>query len=272
LGYSQPLAFDALARKAREVLDSEEPMSRATISNRVSQAAAKEPSMTPQFHDLHESQRRFRRIPLLPVKRLRLARLFAPLAVMLLLTALAQAQKGHVTLKGSVSETVALSVLPNSTEGDIDPDVVSNGNTVRIILSGHLSQAAVIRVPLLVRSNGGFRISAAVESKTAVLTQLSIIDVRATGTLVSKLAVTELNVLPQFDFRGLDKSASSAPTLLDVSRPFVIASGPRVSLGGTLQAPNNALRITLLIRVRSEQGPLSFLQVTLTGAAEPRIQ
>jgi hypothetical protein len=202
--------------------------------------------------------------PLLPEKRVPLAphHIFACAAVMLLLTALSQAQTGHVTLKASVSETVALSVLPNSTEGDIDTDVVSSGNTVRITLSGHVSQAAVVRVPLLVRSNSGFRISAAMESKTAVLTQLSIIDVRATGTLVSALAVNKLNVLRPFDFRGLD----------DTSRTFLIASGPQVSLGGTLQSPNNALRITLLIRVRPEQGRLSFFELTLTGTAESRIQ
>jgi hypothetical protein len=211
---------------------------------------------------------------LLPEKRVPLAphHIFACAAVMLLLTALSQAQTGHVTLKASVSETVALSVLPNSTEGDIDTDVVSSGNSVRITLSGHVSQAAVVRVPLLVRSNSGFRISAAMESKTAVLTQLSIIDVRATGTLVSALAVNKLNVLRPFDFRGLDDSASSAPTLLDTSRTFLIASGPQVSLGGTLQSPNNALRITLLIRVRPEQGRLSFFELTLTGTAESRIQ
>jgi hypothetical protein len=211
---------------------------------------------------------------LLPEKRVPLAphHIFACAAVMLLLTALSQAQTGHVTLKASVSETVALSVLPNSTEGDIDTDVVSSGNSVRITLSGHVSQAAVVRVPLLVRSNSGFRISAAMESKTAVLTQLSIIDVRATGTLVSALAVNKLNVLRPFDFRGLDDSASLAPTLLDTSRTFLIASGPQVSLGGTLQSPNNALRITLLIRVRPEQGRLSFFELTLTGTAESRIQ
>ena len=165
-----------------------------------------------------------------------------------LVPASAQAQTGSVTMKTTVSETVALSVLPNSIPGDV---VVSTGNTVRITLSG--ADAQVIRVPLLVRSNSSFKISAAVESNTAEVTQLSVTDARATGTLVSPQALSELNVPRQFDVRGLDESISSAPNLLETSRPVLVASGPRVSRGGTPGSPNNALQVTLLIGLQPRQ-------------------
>ena len=211
---------------------------------------------------------------MMPVKRsgLKCRHIFTLIAIALFLPAGVEAQTGRVTLKGIVSETVALSVLPNSTNGNVDADVVSNGNTVRITLSGADSVASVIRVPLLMRSNSGFRISAAAESKAALLTQLSVIDVRASGMLVSPRAVSELIVPRQFDFRGLDESTFSAPNPLDVSRPLLVASGPRVSLGGTLDSPNNALQITLLIRLKPQRacGWLVHLTFAATAGSLPQ--
>jgi len=183
--------------------------------------------------------------------------------LVLLAPAGAEAQTGGVTIKTTVSETVALSVLPNSISGD----VVSTGNTVRITVSGADANAPIIRVPLLVRSNSSFKISAAVESNTAEVTQLSVTDARATGTLVSPQAITELNVPRQFDVRGLDESISSVLNLLDVSRPVLVASGPRVSRGGTLVSPNNALQITLLIRLQPQPARDWLAHLTFVATA-----
>lgn len=159
---------------------------------------------------------------------------------------------GGVTIRTTVSETVALSIPPNSIHGDIDVDVVSNGSTVRMTLSGSGAKSPVIRVPLVVRSNIGFTLSAIFESKTAQLIQLSVIDVRATGRSVSPEAISNLEIPQQFDLRGLEEGGSSEEdsSIMGVSQPFVVLSGPRVSLGGTLDSPNNALRITLLIRLK----------------------
>ena len=205
----------------------------------------------------------------MPAKRLRLrSYVFTLFAVLLLVPAGVEAQTGGVTMTSTVSETVALSVLPNSIQGD----VVSTGNTVRITLSGAETDAPVIRVPLLVRSNSSFKISAAVASNTADVTQLSVTDVRATGTLVSPQAISEFNVPRQFDVRGLDDSTSSVPNLLDLSRPVLVASGPRVSRGGTLVSPNNALQITLLIRLKPQAARGWLAHLTFVGTAGSLIQ
>ena len=182
--------------------------------------------------------------------------------LVLLAPAGAEAQTGGVTMKTMVSETVALSVLPNSISGD----VVSTGNTVRITVSGADANAQIIRVPLFVRSNSSFKISAAVESNTAEVTQLSVTDARATGTLVSPQAITELNVPRQFDVRG-DENTSSVLNLLDVSRPVLVASGPRVSRGGTLVSPHNALQITLLIRLQPQPARDWLAHLTFVATA-----
>jgi len=150
--------------------------------------------------------------------------------------------QSSVTLKATVSETVTLSTSDLS-------GAVSNGNTVRITLPG--PDASVLRVPLLVRSNSGFKITVSFESQTAVLTELSVADVRATGRLVSSQIVNAVQVKPQLN--------------PDTSQPLFVVSGPRVSLGGTLNSPNNALQITVVIRLRPGRPPESPVHLTFVA-------
>ena len=102
-----------------------------------------------------------------------------------------------VTVTGSVSKTVALSVPPDTAHGHVQ--VVNIGNSVRMTLSGHGAGSSVIRVPLLVRSNSEFRISGNFESTNAVLTELSVREVRATGRLVSPEAIDKVQITSEFD-------------------------------------------------------------------------
>ena len=170
----------------------------------------------------------------MPAKRLmpNYRYLFMLIALVLFVPTIGEAQT--VTLTGRVSETVSLSLAPDWSQSDLH--VVSSRGIVQLTISGRGAGSSVIRVPLLVRSNSGFKISGKFESTTAQLTQLSVMDVRATGRLVSPEAIDNLQIRPEFD----------------LSSPFVLLTGPRVSVGGTLNSPNNALQITLLIRVKSD--------------------
>jgi len=138
---------------------------------------------------------------------------------------------------------------------------------VRVTLSG--TGAPDIRVPLTIRSNSNFKISAEVESLTAELTQLSVVDVRATGALVSPEAVSDLKVAAQFDRRGLGEEPISVPgaSPLDISRPLFVLSGRRASLGGTLDSPNNALQVTFLIRINPQTAQGWVVNLTFAGTA-----
>jgi hypothetical protein len=150
--------------------------------------------------------------------------IFILLAVVFLVPASIAAQT--VTLRGTVSETVALSVP-------------------RITLSGDDTQSSVIRVPLLVRSNSSFKISAVFESQTAELSELSVVDVHATGSLVLPQVINALDLRREGD---------------------VVLSGPRISRGGTLDSPNNALQVTLLIRVKPQSVSGWMGHLTLVGS------
>lgn len=182
---------------------------------------------------------------------------FTLLAVVLLVPVGVQGQTGSVAMKGTVSETVALSVSPTTTRTNME--VVSrNGNSVEVTLSGDDDQSQIVRVPLLVRSNSDFKISAVFESKTAALSQLSVGDVRATGRLVSPQSVSSIHVKPQLD--------------PGTGQPLLVVSGPRVSLGGTLDSPNNALQITLLIRLQPQSAREWMAHLTFVATAAPRLQ
>jgi hypothetical protein len=203
----------------------------------------------------------------MPAKRLRLKcqDMLALLALVLLVPLAVKAQTGQMRLQGVVSETVALSALPNLIQSNVHTDVVNSGNTVRITLSGANMEASVIRVPLLVRSNTNFKISAAVETRAAALSEISIEDVRANGTLVSPAAISNFNVLRKFDLSGLNTSAPSSRNLLD---DVLVLSGPRVSLGGTLDSRNNALQITVLIDLKPQPDHEWSIRLTFVGTPE----
>jgi hypothetical protein len=155
--------------------------------------------------------------------------IFILMAVVFLMPASVAAQT--VTVSGSVSETVALSIS-------------------RITLSGDDTQPSVIRVPLLVRSNSNFKISAVFDSQTAELSEVSVVDVHATGSLVSPQVVNTVDTRREGD---------------------VVLRGPRISLGGTLNSPNNALQVILLIRVKPQsiQKPVSGWMGHLTLFGSP---
>lgn len=165
-------------------------------------------------------------------------RLLTLIAVGVLVPAAVKAQNS-VTLKATVSETVTLSLSSTSIPSNI----------VSLTLSG---DDQIVRAPLLIRSNTSFKISAIFESKTAALSELSVDDVRATGGLVSPQVVNAVHVNPHLD--------------PDLSQPLLVLTGPRVSLGGTLNSPNNALQITLIIRLKPE---LPREPIHLTLAATP---
>src|ERR1051326_645497 len=106
---------------------------------------------------------------------------FGVTAVMVLMSAGTVAQNAGVVLNGAVSETVTLSVPRLLPPNRIKADVVNTGNRVDITFSS-ADKDGVIRLPLLVRSNCGFKITAVLNSGSAVVAQLLITSVQPTGS------------------------------------------------------------------------------------------
>ena len=159
---------------------------------------------------------------------------FTLLAMLCLVPATVAAQSS-VTVRGTVSETVVLSVAPTADASNVRV-ISSGGNTVRVTVDD--ANDTVIRVPLLVRSNTSFKISANLESTAVEVSKVLVTDVHPTGTLVSPNVVNALELKPQ----------------TTVTQPLLVITGPRVSIGGTLASPNNALQITVLIHLKPQSG------------------
>ena len=192
---------------------------------------------------------------------------FGVIAVMVLMSARTVAQNAGIVLNGGVSETVTLSVpriLPPNT---IKTDVVNTGNNrVDITFSG-ADKNGVIRLPLLVRSNCGFKITAVLNSNSAVVSQAVITSVQATGPLVSRQAVRDIKIARRFDARGPDEKVFPGSVALELPESLLVLSGPRISLGGTLDSTGNALEIVLLIHLKSASGPVTS-RLTLLATPE----
>ena len=190
---------------------------------------------------------------------------FGVVALMVLMSAHTAAQNASVVLQGGVSATVTLSVSRVLPPNTIKTDVVNTtSNRVDITFSG-ADKNGVIRLPLLVRSNCGFKITGVFESTAAIVTQLLVTSVQPTGSLVSRQAVRDVNVAKRFDARG--PGGKLFPESVALSESLLVLSGPRISLGGTLDSPGNALEIVLLIHLKSDAGPAAS-HLTLLATPE----
>ena len=182
-------------------------------------------------------------------------------------TVCAQRRSGSTELRGGVSKTVVLSLSPNASDGGVELNAFESGGALNLVLSG--SQfTRNLQVPILIRSNTTYNVKASVQSQTAVLTQLQVLSVDATGRLVASDAVTSFAVKRQFDWRpgGSLVDAEDLSTI-DASVPFTIFSGPRISLGGGLASPHNALKVILLLSVQATVAEGSWtLDLKLQGS------
>jgi hypothetical protein len=173
-------------------------------------------------------------------------------------TVCAQRRSGSTDLRASVSKTVTLSLSPNASPAGVDLNAFENGCALRLVLSGSESKRN-LQVPILLRSNAAYNINASVQSQTAVLTQLRVLSVEATGKLVASDAVTGVAVRRQFDKQRDDPLAGEENlSTIDALVPFTIFSGPRISMGGSLDSPQNALKVILLLSVQAKLAERSW--------------
>ena len=196
----------------------------------------------------------------------------AGVIVFLSVMAQGQTRMGSVTVKANVSETVALSVSPNSPQDNVQIDARSDPKALTLTLSGSGPDVAV-RVPIRIRSNIGYVISTLVQSQAVKLANFAVLDVRSTGRFVAPEAIANLNVARELNSRTTNGTIQTASLPLNLSSPLAILTGPRVSLAGTLNSADNALEVTLLITVKPDADADHWLlRLTLSGSAGDRFQ
>ncbi|MGB9182377.1 MAG: hypothetical protein WCB68_24315, partial [Pyrinomonadaceae bacterium] len=139
-------------------------------------------------------------------------KLFVLLLTMLFLSSIAAAQSANapVTMSGSVSGTVALSLAPNAQTSGSDVQITSASSpdhTLTITLSGNTRHLTELKIPLHIRSNTGYKLSATARGRGATLSSLLVVSARPTGKLVAADSVEALGVARMFDGRpGIEQA------------------------------------------------------------------
>jgi hypothetical protein len=193
--------------------------------------------------------------------------------VILSLPVMAQGQTrlDSVIVTANVSEVVAISVSPNSSQDNLRIEAQSDVNVLTLTLSGSGTDVVAARVPILIRSNTGYKITGLVQSQTAKLASFAVLDARLTGRFAAPDAIENLDVVLELDSRTTNRTIQTASLPLGLSSPLAILNGPRVSLAGTLNSADNALEVTLLITVKPDAGADKWLlRLTLSGSASNR--
>lgn len=167
-------------------------------------------------------------------------------------TVCAQTRSGSMDLRASVSKTVTLSLAQDASPTGVEVNAFGSDGALTLVLSGVESKSN-LQLAILVRSNTAYNIRASVRSDAAVLTQLGVLTVEATGKLVAANAVTGVSVRRVFDKRpGVFPADEGDLSTIDASVPFTMFSGPRISLGGGMDSSQNALEVILLLSVQRE--------------------
>jgi len=140
--------------------------------------------------------------------------------------------------------------------------------SLTVSISGVTRELTELRIPVQIRSNTGYRLLAAARGGGANLSSLLVVGARPTGTLAAADAAEAVSVAAAFDGRG----GANQLTVAGGNRPNPSAlsellSGPRVSLGGTLESPQNALEVVLSMTVEPQADGRSWTVELLLSAA-----
>lgn len=187
------------------------------------------------------------------------AKLFLALILIFVGASAGQAQFSSIALSGRVSGFVGIAAAQNAQvlggEASIVP--TANGHTLAISLNGSGSQPTEIRVPVQIRSNIGYTLSASAKLNGVSQSRLLVTSARSTGRFAAPDVIEALHIGDLFDARadaGMFQLAGINSASLDLSSPVTLLSGSRVSLAGTLSSPDNALEVIINFIVTPPRG------------------
>lgn len=202
------------------------------------------------------------------------------LVLTILLASATRAQSGSnasVTIGGQVSAAVLISIAPTAQLSDSETLVTAHNTDARtlfISIKIHGHHARQIVIPVLIRSNTGYMLSALAKpceaTPSTLLRGMQVTGARPTGRFVAVDAVEAMNVAAAFDATNaaghLQRASLSA---LLLSSPTILLTGPRISLAGTPDSPHNAVEVTMLAEVEaSDEGETQSLDLILSATPD----
>lgn len=184
-----------------------------------------------------------------------------------------QSTSASVAISGHVSETVLLSIAPTTQPTDSETLVSYfsvNARTILVSIKTSGSHARQISVPLQIRSNAGYTLSASANG--TALCGLRVREARATGKFVAQDAVEAINVAAEFDpTTAAGQALRASQGALHFPSPLTLLTGPRISRAGTHDSPHNAVEVIILAEVAPTAGvesqSIDFILTASTNSA-----
>lgn len=198
-------------------------------------------------------------------------RLIFGLSAFAALSFIAQAQitGGAVRMSGQVSGMVAISEAPTIDLSGGKTHLATrqlNPQTILFSLTGNRRGESEVRLRLRVRSNTAYALMASAQSTGAVLSRLSIVSIRATGRFVAAGAEKEVKLADGVGVKDeqypQEHPVESLPSPLS-SISTKIFRGSHISTAGTLNSPDNALEVILVLHVETPSDEDWELQLLL---------
>jgi hypothetical protein len=160
----------------------------------------------------------------------------------------AQQASGTATATGRVSAVAAVSAgaAARVVKGDAQISAEAAGAQGLILsMAGTRGGETRIEIPVQLRSNVDFALTASFKTRGATLCALSVVEVGRAGAFVYPGTAGRVEVTSQFDGRpGAHTPRSSRP---EASSPATILTGPPISMGGPLDSPGNMIEVVLRV-------------------------
>lgn len=164
----------------------------------------------------------------------------------------AQQARGSVTMTGQVSAVAAVAAKSTARvlKGDAQVSAEAAGaHEVILSLSGPRGGETQIEIPIQLRSNVAFALTASWTARGGTLSALSVVEIHAAGAFVHPGAAKLVEVPPTFDGRpGAHARQRTGPEL---SSPAIVLTGPPISMSGTLNSPGNMLEVVLRVVLKA---------------------
>jgi hypothetical protein len=191
-------------------------------------------------------------------------------------TATGQSVSGSATVNGHVGEAIFVSIAPDAQlSGETLPFIYSklNPHTVRLSIHAPDNNSGVssrrITIPLQLRSNVGYTLSASAKLGGATLRGLCVESVRATGRHVAQGAFDAARTATCKDATAGVQTRDANRSAPPLSAPAILLQGQLISLSGTNDSPFNALEVLLRLEVEPQGGtPPGSIELILS--ASPR--
>lgn len=172
----------------------------------------------------------------------------ATLVLLASLPARAQHAGGSVTVTGQVSAVAMVSAGSPArvVKGDARVSSGSDGTQKLVLsLSGRRGGETQVEIPIQLRSNANFILSASCVTRGATLSTLSVVDVGRAGAFVYPGAAERVEVPAPFD--GRQGTPFSRNGKVEMPLSATLLTGPPISMAGTPDSPSNMVEVVIRV-------------------------